>query len=280
MKRRARGSSPGGGVLLTVHSRPRRSAKVVAAHPDVELAIPFSIEGVQAFEKSLQQLAGSKFEIGLAVCAVYIFLQAFSIPGSFVMNLLSGVVFGSVVGVPLLAVLTTVGSMICYVLSWTFGKPLLEQLGLMDKLNSFRNRIRRADSEGTLFFYLMTVRAFPMSPHWFLNLASPWVGVSPMNFAPTILIGKMPYVWAIVTAGELVSQLRPGASIITWQDQLKLAGLALLLSAPALLMRLCSKKKVASPWEIIFGDDADAEADAAAADDAAAVADAGKPKAE
>ena len=82
----------------------RRSAKIVAAHPDVELVIPLSIEGVQAFEKSLQQLAGSKFEIGAAVCAVYIFLQAFSIPGSFVMNLLSGVVFGSAVGVPLLAV--------------------------------------------------------------------------------------------------------------------------------------------------------------------------------
>jgi len=219
-----------------------------------------SLEGVQEFERAIKQLSGSKTEIIIAFCALYTFLQAFSIPGSFVMNLAGGVLLGSAVGVPLIALLTTFGSLACYLMSWTFGGPLLRRFGMIEKLEKFARRIKRAEREGTLFFYMMTVRAFPMSPHWFLNLASPWVGISPIVFAPTILIGKMPYVWAIVTAGELVSSLTPGQAIIGWQDQLKLAGLALLLGAPALLMRLCGRK-VASPMELLFGDEEEAGAE-------------------
>jgi uncharacterized membrane protein YdjX (TVP38/TMEM64 family) len=206
-------------------------------------------------EGDLRKLAASQWEITVAFCALYTFLQAFSIPGSFLMNLIGGVLLGSVVGVPLIALLTTVGSLLCYSMSWVFGGPLLQYFGVRDKLDAFGRRIKRAESEGTLFFYLMTVRAFPMSPHWFLNCAAPWVGISPLYFAPTILIGKMPYVWAIVAAGEIVSTIKPGESIISVNDQLKLAAMALLMSAPALLMRYCSKTKVSSPWELLFGEE-------------------------
>jgi uncharacterized membrane protein YdjX (TVP38/TMEM64 family) len=191
----------------------------------------------------------------VAYCAVYIFLQAFSIPGSFVMNLLGGVLYPVSQAVPLIAALTAVGSLCCYVFSSVFGKPFFRMLGLLPKLEAFGRRVERARRENTLLFFLLTIRAFPMSPHWFLNLTSYWVGVPAHLFTLSILVGKIPYVWAIVSAGAIVGDITADTKIISFEQQLMLAGLALLASAPAILMRFFSGGKVAGPWELLFGEE-------------------------
>ena len=45
--------------------------------------------------------------------------------------------------------------------------------------------------EGSLLFVLISLRLFPMTPNWLLNVASPLVGVPLPLFFLSVLIGKV-----------------------------------------------------------------------------------------
>lgn len=45
--------------------------------------------------------------------------------------------------------------------------------------------------EGSLLFLLISLRLFPMTPNWLLNMASPLVGVPLPLFFLSVLIGKV-----------------------------------------------------------------------------------------
>ncbi len=45
--------------------------------------------------------------------------------------------------------------------------------------------------QGSLLFVLISLRLFPMTPNWLLNVASPLVGVPLHLFFVSVLIGKV-----------------------------------------------------------------------------------------
>lgn len=79
------------------------------------------------------------WHIDILFCLVYLYKQAFAIPGSFFMvrvwelycllkNLLAGALYGTAKGLAITCVITSVGATACYVLSSSFCKPLLQLL--------------------------------------------------------------------------------------------------------------------------------------------------------
>ena len=42
-----------------------------------------------------------------------------------------------------------------------------------------------------MMFFLLSLRLFPVTPNWFLNMASPIVGIPIMPFFISVFIGKL-----------------------------------------------------------------------------------------
>ncbi|KAG9068080.1 Transmembrane protein 41A [Linnemannia hyalina] len=64
------------------------------------------------------------------------------------------------------------------------------------------------DEEGTsLFMQLLLIRLFPLTPYWFINLASPLVGVPVIPFMTSMFLGCMPYNYICAQAGAILGEI-------------------------------------------------------------------------
>eukprot|EP01129_Flabellula_baltica_P006857 TRINITY_DN2622_c0_g1_i1.p1 TRINITY_DN2622_c0_g1~~TRINITY_DN2622_c0_g1_i1.p1 ORF type:complete len:247 (+),score=43.29 TRINITY_DN2622_c0_g1_i1:106-846(+) len=157
----------------------------------------------------------------------FILKQTFSMPGSALLNIIAGRLFGVPLALGLVCTMTTIGASCCYALSDIFGRMLVEKC-CKDKLDSFKSKID--ENRDDLFWYLVSSRIFPMTPNWFLNLASPLVGVPYGLFALSIFVGLIPYNLVCVQTGALLSEFGNNAdvnTILSFQNILQLTVLAL-----------------------------------------------------
>lgn len=81
-----------------------------------------------------------KPQVLLGYCTIYIFMQTFMIPGTIVMSLLAGALFGVAQGMALVIFTATAGASCCYFLSKLIGRPLAMWLW-PDKLRFFTREV-------------------------------------------------------------------------------------------------------------------------------------------
>ncbi|XP_007233829.2 transmembrane protein 41A-A [Astyanax mexicanus] len=170
----------------------------------------------------------------LLFCSAYIYKQAFAIPGSSLLNILAGALFGPWLGLLLACVLTTVGATLCFLLSQAFGKQHIVRLFPV-KVTLLQRKVE--ENRSSLFFFLLFLRFFPMSPNWFLNMSSPIANIPVSLFFLSVFIGLMPYNFVCVQTGSVLSDLTSLDVLFSWSILLKLllaAGAALL---PAAIIR-------------------------------------------
>uniref|UniRef100_A0A4W5KVH2 Transmembrane protein 41A n=1 Tax=Hucho hucho TaxID=62062 RepID=A0A4W5KVH2_9TELE len=102
-------------------------------------------------------------------------------------NMLAGALFGPWQGLVLACLLTTTGSTFCYLLSAAFGKSYVINL-FPDKVDRLQNKVE--ENRSSLFFFLLFLRFFPMTPNWFLNVTSPILNIPVSMFFFSVLIGE------------------------------------------------------------------------------------------
>jgi uncharacterized membrane protein YdjX (TVP38/TMEM64 family) len=202
------------------------------------LTLPRSLEDVAQLRSTLALYRTEHSAWLLFVFAfTYVCKQAFSIPGSVFLNLLAGAVFGWRGGAVLVCTLTTVGATCCYLMSRFYGRALAQRVA-GDKLQKFSVVVAEKQEAGGLFFYLLFLRLIPASPNWFLNLASPLVGVPLHLFSLSVFVGLMPYNLICVHAGTVLGTITSLDDVMTTATMLRLTALALLSLAPAYLQEL------------------------------------------
>uniref|UniRef100_A0A1A7WUX9 Transmembrane protein 41aa n=1 Tax=Iconisemion striatum TaxID=60296 RepID=A0A1A7WUX9_9TELE len=121
----------------------------------------------------------------LLFCSAYLYKQSFAIPGSSLLNILAGAIFGPYEGLLLACVLTTVGSTMCYLLSRAFGKHYIMNL-FPEKVSMLQKKVE--DNRDCLFFFLLFLRFFPMTPNWFLNMSAPIINIPITFFFSSVFI--------------------------------------------------------------------------------------------
>lgn len=139
-------------------------------------------------------------------------------------NILAGAIFGPYEGLLLACVLTTLGSTMCYLLSQAFGKQYIVNL-FPDKVSMLQRKVNVTelliwyllpmclvanllwyfhtcrlhhvsyifqveDNQDCLFFFLLFLRFFPMTPNWFLNMSAPIVNIPITFFFCSVFIGE------------------------------------------------------------------------------------------
>ncbi|GMR50974.1 hypothetical protein PMAYCL1PPCAC_21169, partial [Pristionchus mayeri] len=166
----------------------------------------------------------------------YLFKQTFAIPGSFFMNLLAGALFGSWLGSALVCPLTMMGASACYCLSARLARPLVERC-FKRRIRALRDTVH--DNEHRLFYFLLCARFFPFTPHWLLNICSPFMDIRLGEFALSVLIGLAPYNILCVHAGGTLAQLNTMSDVIDVTVLLQLIAIAAIMAG----MGVWSKKR-------------------------------------
>eukprot|EP00026_Physarum_polycephalum_P005321 Phypoly_transcript_05353.p1 GENE.Phypoly_transcript_05353~~Phypoly_transcript_05353.p1 ORF type:complete len:246 (-),score=28.34 Phypoly_transcript_05353:543-1280(-) len=155
-----------------------------------QIRIPTSLHDVQNLGAILSIYTVSNYYTVIsAFSAVYIFLQAFSIPGSVFLSFLAGALFGVAVGVPLVCATSTIGATCSYLLSYYVAKNLVKRF-FPDKLALFSRELAKHRSH--ILNYILFLRITPFLPNWFINLAAPILGVAVAPFMIATFFGVMP----------------------------------------------------------------------------------------
>uniref|UniRef100_A0A8C6S9A6 Transmembrane protein 41A n=1 Tax=Neogobius melanostomus TaxID=47308 RepID=A0A8C6S9A6_9GOBI len=170
----------------------------------------------------------------LLFCSAYLYKQSFAIPGSSFLNMLAGAIFGPWEGLFLACILTTTGSTFCYLLSAAFGKQYVVQF-FPDKVALLQRKVE--ENRGSLFFFLLFLRFFPMTPNWFLNITCPVLSVPMPIFFSSVFIGLIPYNFICVRTGSILSQISSLDDIFSWGTLAQLLAIALVALLPGALIK-------------------------------------------
>ncbi|XP_018549327.1 transmembrane protein 41A-B [Lates calcarifer] len=174
----------------------------------------------------------------LLFCSAYLYKQSFAIPGSSFLNMLAGAIFGPWEGLVLACLLATTGSTFCFLLSSTFGKQHVVQL-FPEKVALLQMKVEQ--NRSSLFFFLLFLRFFPMTPNWFLNITCPVLNIPIPIFFFSVLIGLIPYNFICVRTGSILSEISSLDDIFSWSTLAQLLAIALMALVPGALIKRYSK---------------------------------------
>ncbi|KAM8855201.1 transmembrane protein 41A-A [Spinachia spinachia] len=219
-----------------------RHEDTVESEPAGRLKFPSDLEELRGLAELLQFYKTEHTGyVLLLFCSAYLYKQSFAIPGSSFLNILAGAIFGPYQGLLLASVLTTVGSTMCYLLSKAFGMRYIINL-FPDKVSMLQRKVE--ENQDGLFFFLLFLRFFPMTPNWFLNMAAPIVNVPITFFFGSVFIGLLPYNFICVQAGAMLSEVASLDDLFSCERLLQLLAIACVALLPAALIRQLSHKRL------------------------------------
>ncbi|XP_026165024.1 transmembrane protein 41A-B-like [Mastacembelus armatus] len=174
----------------------------------------------------------------LLYCSAYLYKQSFAIPGSSFLNMLAGAIFGPWEGLLLACLLTTSGSTFCFLLSSAFGKQYVVLL-FPEKVALLQRKVE--ENRSSLFFFLLFLRFFPMTPNWFLNITCPVLNIPMPIFFFSVFIGLIPYNFICVRTGSILSEISSLDDIFSWGTLAQLLAIAFMALVPGALINHYSK---------------------------------------
>jgi uncharacterized membrane protein YdjX (TVP38/TMEM64 family) len=139
--------------------------------------------------------------IALAFAAVYIAAATLSLPGSSILTMSAGFLFGLYVGTAIAVVSATVGAMLLFFIARTsFGEFLRGRaLGVLQSLKD--------GFQKSAFNYLLFLRLVPLFPFWLINLAAAFLDVPPRTFVAGTFLGIIPGAAVYASVGSGLGQI-------------------------------------------------------------------------
>lgn len=205
----------------------------------LRLAVPHSIEELRSVRSTLEAYR-REFgpQVATLLVAVYLFLQTFMIPGPLGINILAGSLYPFWTAMAFTAVVSTLGASCNY---WVVRCLLKDAVTALfpGRISAFQGEMRRHSSH--LMNYMLFIRVTPVLPHWFVNLASPIVGVPFHIFLFATALGHQPMNFITVQTGAALSSLNSVADLYSPRNVAFLMAVGALALAPILLKRRVKK---------------------------------------
>jgi uncharacterized membrane protein YdjX (TVP38/TMEM64 family) len=171
--------------------------------------MPTSLADVKHYAKEYSGFAGTHpMHMLIIYAVVFVFKQTFSIPGSAILNIMGGALYKQPVAFILACCLTALGASLCYLIASVMGAGMTEFMLGTEKLEQFRAEIEKEKRRKNLFWFCLSLRLFPFTPNFFLNLASGVLHVPFPYFFFSVLVGLMPYNFLTTYAGYVLSQIQ------------------------------------------------------------------------
>ncbi|KAI8385663.1 snare associated Golgi protein-domain-containing protein [Blakeslea trispora] len=208
------------------------------AHYVLDIGLPRTLEDVKLTASHLDELLQNSWtgygSVTIVFSVLYLWQQAFSIPGSVLLNLLAGYLYGIFTGGVLTSFLTAGGSSLAYALSMLVGEPLIHIPWISRKAEPLHLQLEQERRSGGLFWWLLFARLFPFSPYWLINLISPLLDIPIMPFFWSTVFGSMPYNIVCAQAGDVLNDLTSTSDILTVSLVIKLLVVSFISLVPVI----------------------------------------------
>ncbi len=196
---------------------------LVAAFFVLDLGRYMTLDFVQSQLQVLQEYGRDNFfTLAVVYFLVYVAATALSIPGSVVITLVGGAIFGLWWGTLLVSFASTIGATLAF---------LSARLLLRDWVQArFGNSLKaiNAGMEKDGNFYLFSLRIVPIFPFFLVNLV---MGLTPIRVLPYFVISQLGMLMATiiyVNAGAELAQIESVSGLISPSMLLSLAALGIL----------------------------------------------------
>lgn len=139
----------------------------------------------------------------------YVTLTALSIPGSLVLTLMAGAIFGTALGLVMVSLAGTLGAFLAFLIA----RYLLKDYVTQKFSRQFESINRNLKVDGVS--YLFTLRMIPVSPFVVINLVMGVTTIHWYTFVWTTLVGMIPGNFLYVYAGRRIGEIESPAEIMT-----------------------------------------------------------------
>ncbi|KAF7964829.1 hypothetical protein HWV62_2637, partial [Athelia sp. TMB] len=214
------------------------------------LRIPKSFAQLQALNGLLKKYRDI-YPYRIVVCYVitYLFLQAFSLPGSMYLSILGGAVWGVPTALPLACACVATGASLCYLLSAALGPALLTVPRFRAKLDQWGATI--AANRENMISFLIVLRIAPLPPHWVVNAVCPHVGIGLAPFWVSTFLGIVGVSVIHTTIGGSLDEMTSADDfhLISWRNFFGLAAVVVGVLIPVGLRYYFGRRGVRAPAE-------------------------------
>ncbi|KXN85858.1 Transmembrane protein 41B [Leucoagaricus sp. SymC.cos] len=197
------------------------------------LRIPKSFAQLQALNGLLKKYRGIyPYRIVICYVTTYLFLQAFSLPGSMYLSILGGAVWGVARALPLACCCVATGATLCYLISAALGPALLTLPKWKAILDKWADKIQ-ANKENMISF-LIVLRIAPLPPHWVVNVVCPHMGIGILPFWISTALGILGVTVIHTTIGEGLDDMTSPDDfhLISWKNFFGLAAVVVGVMIP------------------------------------------------
>jgi uncharacterized membrane protein YdjX (TVP38/TMEM64 family) len=156
-----------------------------------------SLDALRRYQGTLVGYVESEPVLASAIyLVVYVLIVAVSFPGSGVMTITGGFLFGAVLGTALASVASTIGATLIFLIARTsLGAFLAERAGP-------RTRKLREGFQQEGFSYLLFLRLVPLFPFWLVNLAAALFGMRLSTYVAATAVGVVPAAFVFAYFGH------------------------------------------------------------------------------
>ncbi|MDX2351097.1 FAD-dependent oxidoreductase [Stutzerimonas xanthomarina] len=203
-----------------------------------------TLEMIQAKSGALRdEVQAHPWWTGSVFFAAYVALTVMSFPGTVVLTLLAGALFGLVGGTLMVSLASNIGALVAMLISRFLLRDWIQK--------RFKKQIasinRGLERDGA--FYLFSLRLIPLVPFVLLNPALGLTRVSMWTFWWTTQAGMLPGHAIYVGAGRQLARIREISDILSPSLIGTLALLAIFPLAATKLLTLYKARKVYSGWQ-------------------------------
>jgi len=188
------------------------------------LRIPKSFAHLQELNYLLKKYRDIyPFRVFLSYVITYLFLQAFSLPGSMYLSILGGAVWGVPRALPLACACVATGATLCYFISAALGPALLIIPAFQTRLELWSAKI--SAQRANLIPFLIVLRIAPLPPHWVVNVLAPHLGIGLIPFWFSTFLGIFGVTVIHTSIGGGLDEMTSAADfhLISWRNFLTLA---------------------------------------------------------
>ncbi|XP_015595948.1 transmembrane protein 41B [Cephus cinctus] len=212
----------------------------LAENEKQHMKLPLDIDDAKNLGKLLDRYKELYyFEVLTGLFITYIFLQTFAIPGSIFLSILSGFLFPFPIALLLVCMCSAIGATLCYLLSSILGRKLLYKY-FPEKANEWAITVTKHRDH--LLNYMLFLRMTPLLPNWFINLASPVIGVPMVPFTVGTFFGVAPPSFVAIQAGQTLHKLTSSRDAWSWNSMIILCVFALLSLVPVIFKQTFRQK--------------------------------------
>ncbi|WED28920.1 FAD-dependent oxidoreductase [Vibrio sp. DW001] len=228
---------------------PRKNQMLLALAILLCLAIYFDMQSLVTLDelkRSITKFRQWRTESPVLVIGgfilLYVSVATLSLPGSALLTLTSGALFGLVEGVGIAVISSSIGALFAFLISRYLLREFIKNR-FPEQLATINQGVRK---EGAV--YLFSLRLIPIFPYFIVNILMSVTALRAWTFYWVSALGMIPVTAAYVNAGTQLAQIDSVSSVLSLKLMLSFSLLGLIPFIAKMVVNKMKKDAVSKNW--------------------------------